>query len=210
VNLRRGSRCELRRFFFLVQYFGFWPVSARLALISASRVQKVAFKASATSYSRVSLLKTVNYQESLGIFRCDRRTVGRHDHHSMCSRLRALVPVSQPSVAGTRACRPETSADRLAAATPSPPPASFRRSAPVGVPLPSVAAGPRRLGTRQTGDSGQMASPRLSDLLAVAITLSRTPQDKRRNPGPDPSDESPIRSGAPLASTAKCSSSASR
>jgi hypothetical protein len=35
-----------------------------------------------------------------------------------------------------------------------------------------------------------MASPRLSDLLAVAITLSRTPQDERRNPGPDPSDES--------------------
>jgi hypothetical protein len=46
------------------------------------------------------------------------------------------------------------SADRLAAATPSPPPASFRRSAPVGVPLPSVAAGPRRRGTRQTGDGG--------------------------------------------------------
>src|SRR5215471_1705991 len=69
-------------------------------------------------------------------------------------------------------------------------PASFRRSAPVGVPLPSVAAGPWRLGTRQTGDGDQMASPRLSDLLAVAITLSRTPQDERRNPGPDPSDES--------------------
>ena len=138
----------------------------------------------------LSLLKTVNCQEGLGIFLCDRRTVGRHDHHSICSRLRALVPVSQPSVAGTRACRPATSADRLAAATPSPPPASFRRSAPVGVPLPSVAAGPWRLGTRQTSDSGQMASPRLSDLLAVAITLSRTPQDERRNPGPDPSDES--------------------
>ena len=108
----------------------------------------------------------------------------------MITILSALVPVSQPSVAGTRACRPATSADRLAAATPSPPPASFRRSAPVGVPLPSVAAGPRRLGTRQTGDSGQMASPRLSDLLVVAITLSRTPQDERRNQGPDPSDES--------------------
>ena len=138
----------------------------------------------------LSLLKTVNYQESLRIFLCDRRTVRRHDHHSICSRLRALVPVSQPSVVGTRACRAATSADRLAAATPSPPRASFRRSAPVGVPLPSVAAGPRRLGTRQTGDSGQMASPRLSDLLVVAITLSRTPQDERRNPGPDPSDES--------------------
>jgi hypothetical protein len=106
----------------------------------------------------LSLLKTVNYRESLGIFLCDRRTVGRHDHHSVCSRFRALVPVSQPSVAGTRACRPATSADRLAAATPSPAPSSFRRSAPVGVPLPSVAAGPRRLGTRQTGDSGQLSS----------------------------------------------------
>ena len=69
----------------------------------------------------LSLLKTVNYRESLGIFLCDRRTVGRHDHHSICSRLRALVPVSQPSVAGTRACRAATSADHLAAATPSPP-----------------------------------------------------------------------------------------
>ena len=88
---------------------------------------------------RLSLLKTVNYQESLGIFLCDRRTVGRQDHHSICSRFHALVPVSQPSVAGTRACRPATSADCLAAATPSPPPASFRRSAPVGVPYMSFA-----------------------------------------------------------------------
>jgi hypothetical protein len=126
--------------------------------------------------AQLYLLKTVNYRESLRIFLCDRRTVGRHDHHSICSRFRALVPVSQPSVAGTRACRPATSANRLAAATPSPPPVSFRRSAPVGVPLPGVASGPRRLGTRQTGDSGQMASPRLSDLLAVAITLSRPPK----------------------------------
>ena len=73
----------------------------------------------------------MNYQESLGIFLCDRRTVERHDHHSICSRLRALVPVSQPSVTGTRACRAATSAGRLAATTPSPPRASFRRSAPV-------------------------------------------------------------------------------
>ena len=29
---------------------------------------------------------------------------------------------------------------------------------------------------------------RASDQLAVAITLSRTPQDERRNSGPDPSD----------------------
>jgi hypothetical protein len=120
----------------------------------------------------LSLLKTVNYRESLRIFPCDRRTVGRHDHHSICFRFHALVPVSQPSVAGTRACRLATSTDRLAAAKPSPPPASFRRPAPMGVPLPSVAEGPRRLGTRQTGDGGEMASQGLSDLLAVAITLS--------------------------------------
>ena len=80
----------------------------------------------------VSLLKTVNYRKSLGIFQCDRRTVGRDDHHSVCSRFGVLVPVSQPSVAGTRTCRPATSADRLGAATPSPPPPSFRRLAPVG------------------------------------------------------------------------------
>jgi putative transposase len=51
------------------------------------------------------------------------------------------------------------------------------------MPLPSVAAGPRRLGNRQTGDGDEMASHGLSDLLAVAITLSRTPQNQRRNPG---------------------------
>jgi hypothetical protein len=49
----------------------------------------------------LSLLKTVNYRASLGIFLCDRRTVGGHDHHAISSRSRAFVPVSQPSVAGT-------------------------------------------------------------------------------------------------------------
>ena len=152
------------------------------ALLNGSMRWSALKRSCCATGSGVSLPKTVNYRESLGIFLCDRPTVGRHDHHSVCSRFRVLVPVSQPSVAGTRACRPATSADCLAAPTPSPPSSSFRRSAPVGVPLPSVAVGPRRLGTRQTGDSGQMASPRLSDLLAVAITLSR-------NPDPDTSDE---------------------
>jgi hypothetical protein len=41
---------------------------------------------------------------------------------------------------------------------------------------------PRNLGTRQAVDRRQMASQRLSDLLAVAITLSRTLQEERRNP----------------------------
>ena len=127
----------------------------------------------------VCLLKTVNCRESLRIYPCDRRTVARHDHHSMRSRFRALVPVSQPSVAGTRACRPATSAERLAPATRSAPPALFRRPAPIGVALPSVAEGPRRFGNRQTRDGGEMASQGLSDLLAVAIALSRTPQDER-------------------------------
>jgi hypothetical protein len=35
------------------------------------------------------------------------------------------------------------------------PPASFRQSAPMGVPLSSVAKGPRRLGAHQAGDGGQ-------------------------------------------------------
>jgi hypothetical protein len=52
-----------------------------------------------------------------------------------------------------------------------------------------VAAGPRRLGNRQTGDGDKIASHGLSDLLAVAITPSRTPQNERRNPGADPWDE---------------------
>jgi hypothetical protein len=33
------------------------------------------------SASSLSLLKSVNYRESSGIFLCDRRTVGRPDHH---------------------------------------------------------------------------------------------------------------------------------
>jgi hypothetical protein len=73
--------------------------------------------------------------ERLADFPRDRRTVARHDHHSICSRFHALVPVSQPSVARIRARRLATSADRLATATPSPPPASFRRPPPMGVPL---------------------------------------------------------------------------
>jgi hypothetical protein len=119
----------------------------------------------------LSLLKTVNYRQSLRIFPCDRRTVGRHDHHSICSRFRALVPVSQPSVSGTQACRLATPADRLAAATPSPPPALFRRPGPMGVPLPSVAAGPQRLGNRQTGDSGEMASQGFAVLQSLGEGL---------------------------------------
>jgi len=35
------------------------------------------------------------------------------------------------------------------------------------------------LGARQTGDCGKVASQRLSDLLAMAMTLSRTAQDGR-------------------------------
>jgi hypothetical protein len=60
----------------------------------------------------------VNYRESLEIFLRDRHTVVRHDRNSIRSRFLALVPVSQPSVAGARARRPATSTDRLAAATP--------------------------------------------------------------------------------------------
>ena len=52
--------------------------------------------------TNLSLLKTVNYREGLRIFPCD----------SICPRFHALVPVSQPSVAGTRACRLATSVDR--------------------------------------------------------------------------------------------------
>jgi putative transposase len=61
-------------------------------------------------------LKTVNYRGSLAIFLRDRRTVMRHDRHSIRFRVLALVPVSQPSIAGARACRAATSVDRLAAA----------------------------------------------------------------------------------------------
>jgi hypothetical protein len=64
----------------------------------------------------------------------------------------------------------------------------LRRRACIG-PLPSAAADPRNLGTRQTGDCGQVASQGLSDLLAMAITLSWTAQDERRNTRPDPSIE---------------------
>ena len=49
-------------------------------------------------------------------------------------------------------------------------------AAPVDVALPSAAAGLRNLGNGQTGDRGQMASQRLSNLLEMAITLSLTPK----------------------------------
>jgi hypothetical protein len=92
----------------------------------------------------------------------------------------------------------------------SAPPALFRRPAPMGVALPSVAAGPRRLGNRQTGDGGQMASQGLSDLLAVAIPLSRRPKTSAEIRALIRRMSAPIRSGVRLASTANCSSSASR
>jgi hypothetical protein len=131
-----------------------------------------------TRIGRLSLLKTVNYRGSLAIFLRDRLTLMRHDRHSIRFRVLALVPVSQPSIAGARACRAATSADRLAAATASPTLAPLRRPTPVGVALPSAAAAdPRKLGAHQASDRGQMAPQRLSDLLAVAITLSRAPQD---------------------------------
>ena len=41
-----------------------------------------------------------------------------------------------------------------------------------GCGLPSLAADPGRLGTRQTGDGGQMAPPRLSDLGDVTPSIS--------------------------------------
>jgi hypothetical protein len=56
----------------------------------------------------LSLLKTVNYRGSLAIFLCDRRTLIRYDRHSIRFRVLALVPVSQPSIAGARACRAAT------------------------------------------------------------------------------------------------------
>ena len=159
-------------------------ITSNLILFSCSgSIALIALRASSSAVSApLSLL--VKYRGSLGIFLGDRLTVGRHDHHSIRSRFRALVPVLRPSVAGTRACRLATSADRLAAATPLPPPALFRRPAPVGMPLLSVIAGPRRLGNRQTGDGSEMASQGLSDLLAVAITLSRTPQRRAPKSGP--------------------------
>jgi hypothetical protein len=121
--------------------------------------------------------RTVNYRESLGIFLGDHRTVGRRDHHSICSYFHALVSFSQPGVAGTRACRLATSADAAS---------SFML-----LWVCFYRMWPRVL------EASVLAQPatvvkwhrRASDQLAVAITLSRTPQDERRNPGPDPSDE---------------------
>jgi hypothetical protein len=95
-----------------------------------------------------------------------------------------FLPFPTSRVTRTRAYRLATSANRLAAATPSPPPASFRRPTPMGVPLLSVAAGAPRLGNRQTGDGSEMASQGLSDLLAVATTLS--PDGPRRAPKSGP------------------------
>jgi hypothetical protein len=127
--------------------------------------------------------------ENAAIFSSRPHTLGGHGYDPVRSHLRPLVPFSKPSVTGARAGRIATSGDRLAPATPSPTSAPFRRPAPVGVALPGAAAGPRNLGTRQTRDCGPVASQRLSDLLAMAITRSGTAQDERRNTRPDPSNE---------------------
>jgi hypothetical protein len=52
--------------------------------------------------SPLSLLKTVNYRESLEILLRDRRTVGRLDYHSVRYRFFALGPLSRPSSTGAR------------------------------------------------------------------------------------------------------------
>ena len=96
------------------------------------RIKAIADEVGLLDNLHLSLFKTVNYRESLEIFLGGRRPVGRHDHHSSCFRFHALVPVSQPNVARTRARRLATSADCLAAAAPSPLPESFRRPAPYG------------------------------------------------------------------------------
>jgi hypothetical protein len=62
-----------------------------------TKADKGVYAAQVAKPKGLSLLKTVNYRESLRILPCDRRTVGRHDHHSICSCFHALVPVSQPS-----------------------------------------------------------------------------------------------------------------
>ena len=119
----------------------------------------------------LSLLKIVETSRKPQFPRAVPHTLGRHGCDLVRSRLPPLVPRSKPSVTGARACRVATSGDRLAPATPSPTSAPFRRPVPVGLALPSAAAGPRNLGTRQTGDCRQVASQRLSDSLAMAITL---------------------------------------
>jgi len=83
-----------------------------------------------------------------------RRTFGWHGYDPVRSRLPLLVPFSKPSIPGARACRIATSDDCLAPATPSPTSAPVRRPAPVGVALPSAAAGPRNLGTRRPCNFG--------------------------------------------------------
>ena len=59
------------------------------------RIKAIADEVGLLDNLHMSLFKTVNYRESLRIFPCDHRTVGRHDHHSICSRFHALVPLDQ-------------------------------------------------------------------------------------------------------------------
>jgi hypothetical protein len=105
--------------------------------------------------------------------------VGLHDHHSICYKFRAFVSVLQPSVAGTRACDLAASADRLGRQRPrrlrSLLPASFRRPAPMGR---LYRVWPRVLDASALAKPGMVMKwhrKGLSDLFAVAITLSWAP-----------------------------------
>src|SRR5258705_11047217 len=93
-----------------------------------------------------------------------------HDHDSLHRRSHPRFPASSPCLAGTRAYCPSTSSECPAATAPRSASALLHGPAPLGVALPSLAAGPHRHGAGQTGNRGPVASQVLPGVLVLEQT----------------------------------------
>ena len=158
-----------------------WPSGLLL-----SRAQERAEVAGGAQPLRITsgalcLLKTPKDRERLEIFAPPPYRRG-HDHGSFHRRFPTRLPASSPRLPGTRAHRAATSGECPATAAPRSASAILYRPATLGVALPGLAAGPQRHGVGKAGNRGPVASQRLSDMLAVAITPPRAAQDEWRNP----------------------------
>src|ERR1700704_2618244 len=105
----------------------------------------------------LSLLKTPKSPASVA-FLAPQSYRHRHDHASVRPRFPALIPGSQPRLAGTRTRRSATSGNRPATATPRPTSALLHRPVALGLALPNLAEGPQRHGAGQTGNRDRLAS----------------------------------------------------
>src|ERR1700730_15667312 len=130
---------------------------------------------------RLCLLKTPKGRKRLEIFAPPPYRRG-HNHDSFHRRFHTRLPASSPRLLGTRAHRAATSGECPAATAPRSDLALLHGPTSLGLALAGSAANPQRDGVGKAGDRGPVASQRLSDILAVAITPSGAVKDKYRNP----------------------------